>query len=94
MSDGKEDVNDVTTKTQQQREARYRRQLAKCGFRSWKRANCRRGELIASDVASLELDELQHLCDLYLIWKTNDERGRSVRRLDRLLKQLGSEHRE
>lgn len=83
----------MQTKTQQKREARYRKQLKKCGFRSWKKANQRRGELIDQEIETgVEpegLADLQKLCDLYLKWKTNDVDGRQVRRLKRLGRKLG-----
>lgn len=61
---------------------RYRRQLRKCGFRSWKRANQRRGELCGIDEHSAcpalwrEFQELQKLADLYLAWKLQSQRKR------------------
>lgn len=83
------------TKTQAKREARYRAQLKKCGFRSWKRANARRGDLIDRSVRDVsteaeeqELVELQKLADFYLWWKTNDDIGRCNRRLGRLVAKL------
>jgi hypothetical protein len=81
------------TKTQQAREERYREQLRKCGFRSWTKANDRRYELIMSsnrsDAVTAELEQLQHLADLYLTWKTNDMVGRSLRKVKRLVKKYG-----
>lgn len=80
----------TATKAQQRREIRYRQQLKACGFRSWKRANKRRFELIKekveSGVESDELRQLQILCDMYASWKTNDALGRSMQRLKRLEK--------
>jgi hypothetical protein len=76
------------TKTQQRRESAYRRQLKRCGYRSWKRANRRRATLIefsfhheASVDELAELERLQTLADLYVKWKTNDLLGRQARRL-------------
>ena len=87
------------TKSQHRREAAYRRQLKRCGFRSWKRANDRRSDLIgkvvygsATSEDSAELDQLQRLADLYLKWKTNDLIGRENRRLERLQRRLEREH--
>lgn len=75
------------TKVQQAREARYRKQLKLCGFRSWKQANRRRAELIAegSTLKSKELLRLQDLCSYYSAWKTDDIVGRCRRKLDRLI---------
>jgi len=85
------------TQIQKKRESQYRKSLRQCGFRSWKRANLRRGELIAksvygqtSDSEELELAGLQRLADLYVKWKTNDATGRSIRRLKRLQKKIGT----
>ncbi len=78
----------MATKLQQRREAQYRAALLECGFRSWRRANHRRGELIdlsidhlATAAEEVELSQLQRLADRYIIWKTNDCTGRSIRRL-------------
>lgn len=83
------------TKQQERREAAYRKQLKRCGFRSWKRANQRRCDLIdknidgrADEEEQAELEQLQRLCDLYVKWKTNDALGRSTRAAKRLLKKL------
>jgi hypothetical protein len=76
------------TKAQISRERRYREQLKRCGFRSWKRANWRRTELIMAGVQSSELTQLQVLTDLYVAWKTNDQIGRETRSLDRMLKKI------
>ncbi len=80
------------TKIQIKREQAYRKQLKKCGFRSWKRANERRVKLIResvkTDIESKELKELQRLADLYTKWKTNDEKGRMIRRLKRMLNEM------
>lgn len=77
------------TKTQEKRRESYHRQLKRCGFRSWTRANQRRGELIDKQILteeeSSELEALQRLCDLYVKWKTNDQNGRLARRAKRLL---------
>ncbi len=78
-------------------EARYRRQLKLCGFRSYVRAQQRRSELIdkhvdgtASPDELAELERLQTLVGYYADWKTNDSIGRSLRRTGRLLKKLES----
>lgn len=88
----------MPTKLQQRREARYRRALRQCGFRSWVRANRRRSELIALEIASRatadeqrELAQLQKLADVYVRWKTNDSTGRSIRCLKWLGAKLGLE---
>lgn len=57
------------------RKAAYEKQLKACGFRSWKRANQRRGELINRDgnltvQQAAELEELQKLADMYLEYKS------------------------
>lgn len=85
----------MSTKQQERREGAYRKQLKRCGFRSWKQANQRRCELIDRDISGeadeeeqSELKQLQKLCDLYVKWKTNDALGRSTRRAKRLLKKL------
>lgn len=88
----------MSSKAQQKREAAYRAQLRKCGFRSWKQANARRAELIEWKVyrphifdtsdGQYELPQLQKLADLYRNWKTNNELGRMNRRLERQLRKL------
>ena len=57
-------------------ESAYRTRLKECGFRSWKKANQRRYELINRDIAgeilkeeATELHRLQELCDAYVEWK-------------------------
>jgi len=82
----------MQTTIQQKRESRYRKALRECRFRSWKRANARRAELIEKSVKSEateeeehELERLQRLADLYVTWKTNDATGRAIRRLERRL---------
>lgn len=82
------------TATQEKRRAAYFRQLKLCGFRSWKRANQRRGDLIDKEIdhglsgaESRELARLQRLCDLYVKWKTNDSLGRAIRRAKRMMGQ-------
>lgn len=77
------------TKAQERRREKYLAQLKKCGFRSWKRANARRFELIecyadgdTADAAE-EWFQLQQLCRLYVAWKTNDSLGREIRRLNK-----------
>jgi hypothetical protein len=81
------------TKAQIRREQAYRDQLKRCGFRSWKRANQRRAELIdqkiETGVEPQELVDLQRLADLYVKWKTNDAMGRQLRGLKSLEKRLG-----
>lgn len=81
------------TKTQIKREQAYRDQLRRCGFRSWKRANQRRAELIdekiETGVEPQGLVNLQRLADLYVKWKTNDVMGRQLRGLKKLQKRLG-----
>ena len=76
------------TKVQEQRKARYLKQLRKCGFRSWKRANARRFELIITlrlqDSQRRELAALNHLAGLFQTYRTNDMLGRSMRRAKRL----------
>lgn len=76
------------TKAQEKREQRYRAQLRVCGFRSWKRANQRRSDLVDLSVESgedsPELVQLQKLCGLYVKWKSNDATGRWLRRIKRL----------
>ena len=66
------------TKAQQRREQRYREQLKRCGFRSWKSANARRGSLIdaGDDADKEELKQLQILADRYLEWKSDGYRAR------------------
>lgn len=83
------------TKIQEKRRDAYHRQLKRCGFRSWKHANQRRGELIDKEIddsltedESNELAGLQRLCDLYVKWKTNDQNGRLARRAKRLLARI------
>lgn len=86
------------TKAQEKRRSSYRKQLALCGFRSWKRANERRAKLIrikvygsATEEELSELEKLQKLCDLYVRWKTNDSLGRLTRSLEHQLKRLAIE---
>lgn len=83
------------TKCQERRRAAYLEQLKRCGFRSWKQANHRRGHLIHKKVYETatehEIDELaglQRLADLYVTWKTNDSLGRSARFMNRKIKKL------
>lgn len=78
------------SKAKIRREQRYRAQLKACGFRSWKAANLRRGELIdvkvygkPTDDQAEELRALQILADLYVQWKTDDLIGRMNRKLER-----------
>ena len=85
----------MQTKAQQQREQRYRKQLRKCGFRSWAKANSRRFELIERQLSAqtnaaenTEVRQLQKLLHYYLTWKTNDQLGRNLRKADRILKQV------
>lgn len=78
---------------------RYRRQLRRCGFRSWKRANQRRGELIdiafsgdeesATESELRELQELQKLADLFLAWKCQAENRRLYNRQRYICKKAG-----
>lgn len=61
------------------KEQLYREQLRKCGFRSWKKANERRYELLMENIdnqyyESEELRELQILLNLYLNWKCPKEK--------------------
>jgi hypothetical protein len=85
------------TKKMARFEARYRKQLKLCGFRSHIMAQLRRGVLIdqkifgdgLTDDESKELLRLQKLVWYYAAWKTNDSSGRMVRRLNRMLKNLG-----
>lgn len=83
------------TKAQQKLQERYRKQLQKCGFRSWRKANERRCDLIhrkidrTATVAELaELSQLQKLAGIYQRWKTNDYTKRAIRQLQRKLKKL------
>lgn len=85
------------TKEQQRRERKYREQLKKCGFRSWKKANERRCKLLftvfaSSDAAEVsdreELRQLQILADLYIAWKTSDVMGRINSKLKTLERTL------
>lgn len=79
------------TKAQCRRKARYQAALRESGFRSWLLANRRRSDLIDREIEGCasadelaELERLQRLADCYIIWKTNDATGRSIRRLTRL----------
>ena len=84
------------TKKMARFEARYRKQLKICGFRSQVRAQLRRGELIDKEIygvgltveESNELERLQKLVGYYADWKTNDSQGRLNRRLARMLARL------
>lgn len=83
------------TKSQQKRRERYQSLLAACGFRSWKKANRRRCDLIELKIyeritpdETTELKRLQKLCGLYVTWKTNDSIGRQNRILKRQLENL------
>ena len=83
------------TKAQQRREARYRKALKAAGFRSWTRANARRGVLIDRSIdrelntdETRELQLLHKLADLYVTWKTNDGMGPALRRLARLKQEV------
>lgn len=83
------------TKIQEQRKARYRTQLRKCGFRSWRRANIRRYALIEKKVAKTisededhELALLQKLADCWQMYRAGDGLGRTSRRLKRLAAHL------
>lgn len=77
----------------------YRRQLRKCGFRGWGKANHRRGELIrkkhSQDGLAIdelrELSELQKLCDIFMRWKFQAENRRMAARLRRFIAR-SSEH--
>lgn len=83
------------TKIKERRKARYLEQLRKCGFRSWKRANRRRFELIEKKVNETisededhELALLQKLADCWQMYRAGDGFDRTRRRLKRLASHL------
>lgn len=72
------------TKGQAGNRDRFRRLLRQSGFRTWKQANIRRGELIQQGRSVVESDELmalQRLADAWVRYRTHDLDRRSIRRL-------------
>ncbi len=83
------------TKAQQKREKKFRELLKLLGYRSYGKALERRCELIdkkiGGELTESESEEYYWLSVLqrdYVKWKTNNERGRALRRAKYLLKQL------
>lgn len=79
------------TKAQDRRKLRYEKQLRKCGFRSWRTANARRDVLIRKMLGpglgaaeAREYLQLKRLADYWQKYRTNDQLGRAIRRLQRL----------
>ena len=89
-----------TTKAFVKVEAAYRRQLKKCGYRSWKQANLRRENLIIRAVWEgggipvaerdrKELEQLQNLADLHQRYACYEELRARDKSLRQMVRQLG-----
>jgi hypothetical protein len=75
-----------------ERKKRYLSQLNKCGFRSWKKANKRRCNLIEvyirTSVMTDELRSLQKLFQLRADWKSGGDISRVLNALETIAKRL------
>lgn len=86
------------TKQTARRKAAHERLMHQCGFRSFRKAQECRCELIGKKVYEPEtftadearlLEQLQKWIGLYVKYKTNDSTGLNIRHLDRKLKKMG-----
>ena len=86
------------TKKQERLRASYQKKLTATGFRSYKKLQVRRGELIdkaidgpdpLTEEENAELDRLGEAVDAYVAYKTNDSIGLLTSRIKRVARNLG-----